>query len=115
MKWNQAFSAIFIVSASLSVQAQQPQSNICRVLEYAELKDMGREGMARLYCQYKRAHESAEQQASSTTRDLKSSNFESNQRLFRFHMDTMQRCSQEMGRIERILGKPEPDCSTPQK
>ncbi|MGZ5171057.1 MAG: hypothetical protein ACXWCY_26850, partial [Burkholderiales bacterium] len=79
------------------------------------LKDMGREGMARLYCQYKQAFELAEQRASANTRDLSSSNFEPSTRLFRFETDTMQRCSQEMGRIERILGKPAPDCSPAQK
>ena len=108
MKANRIAAAVVIAATLVSpVRAQQDQPNVCRVLEYAELKDMGRDGMTRLYCDYQRTFNSSEQSARLNMRDLGSTG----DRGFRIGIDTMRRCSQEMGRIERILGKSAPDCS----
>lgn len=92
-------SGLLACLISLPVAAQQP---LCRAYEYAELKDMGPDRLATLYCDHQKTMRATLDGADA---EIRRGRLAASQR----YLAEGNQCAQELDRVERLL-KAKPAC-----
>ena len=100
---------LLIVSAMLFCSSQTVSAqSICRIYEYAELKDMPRDKLISMFCEYDARRRARIQTAANSVQRGDTGGASRD-------MDDANRCSREQGRMERILqsqhSTPKPLCA----